>query len=520
MPRDSHLLLGLDVGTSGTKAILIDAANQGAVLASATAEYPLSTPRPGWAEQDPAHWWKATADAVAAACALAQVLPSDVQGVGLTGQMHGLVALDAHGDVIRPAILWNDQRTAAQCEAIHERVGFERVLALTGNPVLPGFTAPKILWMREHEPDAHARIRHVLLPKDYVRFCLSGVYAGDVSDASGTSMFDVGQRAWSREMTDAMGFDFDWLPEVHESFERSATVNAAGAAATGLREGTPIVAGAGDQAAQAVGSGIVREGLVSCTIGTSGVVFASCDSYRTDPQGRLHAFCHAVPDTWHMMGVMLSAGGSLRWYRDTLGQSEISEAEASGDDPYDILLKAAAEETEPGCEGLTFLPYLTGERTPHPDPDARGVFSGLSLRHTKAHLTRAVVEGVTFGLRDSLELMRAQDLAATQIRVSGGGARSDFWRQMLADVFALPVVTVNANEGAAFGAALLAGVGTGCWADVPSAAAEVIEETGLTEPGADVGTYAPYYERYRSLYRALAGEFKAMARVLATEDGP
>jgi xylulokinase len=505
-------LLGIDVGTSGSKAILIDA--DGAVKASVTTEYPLYTPQPLWAEQNPSDWWAATVTSIKQALGDSSVAAADVAGVGLTGQMHGLVLLDAQGEVLRPCIMWNDQRTAAQCAAITEKVGLDNVLRLTGNPILPGFTAPKIVWVREHEPDVYAKVAKVLLPKDYARYRLTGGFFGEVSDASGTSMFDVGQRRWSDEMLQALEIPREWLPEVTESPEVSARVSAEAARETGLLEGTPVVGGGGDQAAQAVGTGIVAEGVVSATLGTSGVVFAASDSYRVEPQGRLHAFCHAVPGMWHLMGVMLSAAGSFRWYRDTLGQEEVAQAQEAGRDAYDILTEAAAE-VAPGCEGLLFLPYLTGERTPYPDPNARGVFFGLTLRHGKPHMTRAVLEGVAYGLLDSLELMRALGLSIEQVRASGGGARSSLWRQILADVFDAEIVTVNVTEGAAYGAALLAGVGAGVYADVPAACEAAIRLTGRTEPGPAVSVYADYYPRYRALYPALAPEFAAIAEAVS-----
>ena len=363
-----------------------------------------------WSEQDAALFWDGTVRSVRAVLARSGVAPADIAGVGLTGQMHGMVLLDAAGEVLRPCILWNDQRTAAQCAEITHRVGRERVLQLTGNPVLPGFTAPKILWVAQNEPEVYGRVAHVLLPKDYVRYRLTGEFFSEVSDASGTSLFDVRRRGagrtrcWPRWTSRRA-----WLPEVTESPVVSARVSAAAAAATGLVAGTPVVGGGGDQAAQAVGTGIVQEGIVSVTLGTSGVVFAQSDAYRVEPAGRLHAFCHAVPGKWHLMGVMLSAAGSFRWFRDALGQHERHLAEQTGRDVYEILTAEAAQ-APAGCEGLLFLPYLTGERTPHPDPNARGVFVGLTVRHGKAHLARAVLEGVSYGLRDSLELMRALGL--------------------------------------------------------------------------------------------------------------
>ncbi len=504
------LLLGIDVGTTGSKALLVEP--DGAIRASATTEYPFQTPHPLWAEQEPETWWRATVESIRRVLAESDTRAEAIAAVGLTGQMHGLTLLDAAGEVLRPCIMWNDQRTAAQCATITERVGAERVLHLTGNPVLPGFTAPKILWVREHEPEVYARVAHVLLPKDYVRYRLTGGFWSDVSDSSGTSLFHVGERRWSDEMLDALEIPRGWMPEVTESPVASATISAAGAAATGLLAGTPVVAGGGDQAAQAVGTGIVAEGVVSVTLGTSGVVFAASDTYRVEPQGRLHAFCHAVPGMWHLMGVMLSAAGSFRWYRDVLGTAEQAEASASGRDAYDLLTESAAG-VAPGCEGLLFLPYLSGERTPYPDPHARGVFFGLTLRHGKAHLTRAVLEGVTYGLRDSLELMRDLGLQIEQVRASGGGARSPLWLQMLADIFGSEIATVNVTEGAAYGAALLAGVGAGVYHSVQEAGQRAIHVTGRVEPGGAARTYAAYYPRYRALYPALAAEFRALGEV-------
>jgi xylulokinase len=505
-------LLGIDVGTTGSKALLIDA--NGAVTASATTEYPMFTPQPLWSEQNPVDWWSATVTSIRQVLEQGGVKADQVAGVGLTGQMHGLVLLDAQSEVLRPCIMWNDQRTAPQCATITQKVGPDNVLRLTGNPVLPGFTAPKIAWVQEHEPDVYARAAKVLLPKDYARYRLTGGFFSEVSDASGTSLFDVGQRRWSDEMLAALDLPREWLPDVTESPEVSARISAVAAKVTGLLEGTPVVGGGGDQAAQAVGTGIINEGVVSATLGTSGVVFAASDTYRVEPEGKLHAFCHAVPGMWHLMGVMLSAAGSFRWYRDALGELEQIRANETGQDAYDLLTKAAAE-VPPGCEGLLFLPYLTGERTPYPDPNARGVFFGLTLRHGKAHLTRAVLEGVTYGLRDSLELMRALGLLIEQVRASGGGARSPLWRQMLADVFDTEIVTVKVTEGAAYGAALLAGVGAGVYRDVAEACETAVQVTGRTEPGPAASTYADYYPRYRALYPALAPEFEAMAEVVS-----
>lgn len=498
-------LLGIDVGTSGCKAILIDAA--GRVLAEATHDYPMSTPRPLWSEQAPEDWWNAAIRSIRAVVDGGG--GASVEAIGLTGQMHGLILLDDAGRVLRPAILWNDQRTGDECRSLTERIGADTVLRLTGNPLLPGFTAPKIEWVRRNEPDVFARIRRILLPKDYLRYRLTGEFFTDVSDASGMSLLDVGKRAWSPEMVDALGVKAVWLATVTESTVASTKLSSEAAAATGLAAGTPIIAGGGDQAAQAVGAGVVREGTVAVTLGTSGVVFAPMNAYRPEPQGRLHAFCHAVPGRWHLMGVMLSAAGSLRWYRDALCAAEHAAATAGGRDVYEELVAAAAN-IPAGSEGLVFLPYLTGERTPHPDPRARGAFVGLTIRHTKPHLTRAVLEGVSFGLRDSLELMRGLGAAPKEVRVSGGGAKSALWRQMLADIFKTDVVRSNVSQGAAFGAAILAAVGVGALASVEAAADAIVHEVDRTRPGADAERYDAVYRRYTALYPVLRGEFAAL----------
>ncbi len=489
-------LLGIDVGTSSAKAVLMDAS--GKPVHAVAPEYAFSTPKPNWAESDPSDWWEATVSAIRS---VLEVVSADaIAGVGLTGQMHGLVLLDRDGSVLRPCIMWNDQRTAAECGALTRAIGAERVLQLTGNPLLPGFTAPKVVWVRENEPEVYARIARILLPKDYVRYRLSGAYCTDVSDASGMALLDVANRTWSEEMLAGAEIPLAWLPELTESPVASARVSEEGARATGLLAGTPIAAGGGDQAAQAVGCGIVREGVISATLGTSGVIFAHSDSYRVEPEGRLHAFCHAVPGKWHLMGVMLSAAGSYQWYRNTLG----------GGAGYPEL-DAEAARAPAGAEGLFFLPYLSGERMPHPDPDARGAFIGLSLRHGREHMTRAVLEGVCYGMRDGLELMRALGLRSKEIIASGGGARSPLWRQMLADTFETCVVTVNATEGAAYGAAVLAGVAAGVYDSVEEACATTVRTTGDTDPGADAAVYRTLYPHYRALYPALRDVFREIA---------
>ncbi len=495
-------LLGIDISTTATKALLID--EQGNVAAVAAAEYPFETPQPLWSEQDPALWWQGAIQSIRGALAQAGVDAAAIRGVGLTGQMHGLVLLDERGEVLRPSILWNDQRTAAQCDEIRARLGKARLIQLTGNDALTGFTAPKILWVREHEPAVYARARHVLLPKDYVRYRLTGAYGMDKADGAGTLLVDLKKRDWSVDVLNALEIPAEWLPPLFEGPAITGQLTPAAAAATGLRAGTPVIAGGGDQAAQAVGVGAVREGIVALTLGTSGVVFATANGPFVEPEGRLHAFCHSVPNRWHLMGVMLSAAGSLRWYRDTFAPGAA----------YDLLL-APAQAIPPGSDGLLFLPYLTGERTPHPDPLARGAFVGLTVRHTLPHCTRAVLEGVAFGLRDSFELMKAAGLSAIrQVRVSGGGAKSALWRQILADVLNAELVTVNTTEGAAYGAALLAGVGAGTWSSVEAACDATIRLTGQVAPvAAQSAAYEKYYALYRALYPALKPAFEGVAQL-------
>jgi xylulokinase len=491
--------LGIDVSTTGSKALLIDAA--GTVVASASSPHTLQTPKPLWSEQDPEEWWTASRAAIRDALSQAGVGGDAVAAVGLTGQMHGLVLLDADGKVLRPAILWNDQRTGAQCDEIRSRLGKERLIQITGNDALTGFTAPKILWVQQNEPAVYAKARHILLPKDYLRYRLTGAYAMDKADGSGTILFDLKKRNWSGEMLSALGIPADWLPPTFEGPEFTGNITVPVAAETGLKAGTPVAAGGGDQAAQAVGVGAVEPGIIALTLGTSGVVFATTPSALIEPEGRLHAFCHAVPGMWHFMGVMLSAAGSLQWYRDTVAPNM--------DFPS---LMDEAELIPAGCEGLLFLPYLSGERTPHPDPLARGAWIGLTLRHSRGHLTRAVLEGVAYGLKDGFGLIRGAGLGdIRQVRVSGGGAKSALWRQILASVLEAELATVNTTEGAAYGAALLAGVGAGAWADVPSACKAAVRVTGSTRPDpAQVKVYREQYSIYRDLYPALKGFFQKM----------
>ncbi len=503
------LLVGIDVGTSGAKVVLVD--ETGHVVAEAVREVPSYAPYPLWSEQDPDDWLRAAFAALRDVIDRSGVRPERIAGVGVAGQMHGLVLLGSDGAPLRRAILWNDQRTGSQCEAVTARLGLDVLLARTGNAMLPGFTAPKLLWVREHEPDIWRQAASFALPKDYVRDRLTDVRATDVSDASGTSVFDVTKRAWSDAMFVDLGLDRALAPDCAESCTVIGHVTGEAARATGLVAGTPVVAGAGDQAAQALGAGLAREGDVCVTIGTSGVVFAPTAAPRIEPRGRLHAFCHAVPGMWHVMGVMLSAGGSLRWYRDALCAELATAARDAGRDPYDDLLIEAAN-VSPGAEGLLFLPYLTGERTPHPDPLARGVFVGLTTRHSRAHLTRAVIEGVGFGLLDALKLVREAGVETQSVRVSGGGATSPLWRQILATQFGVPVVTLAAQHGASFGAALLAGVGAGVFSDVGAACDTAVRIADMTSPTASWSSrYRDLYATYRSLYDALRPSFAELA---------
>ena len=488
-------VLGVDASTTATKAVLVDSA--GVVAGIGVAEYGFDVPQPGWTEQDPALWWDGAVDSIGSALASSGLAREDVAAVGLAGQMHGLVLLDRGDAVLRPAILWNDQRTAHACDEIREAVGPERLIAITGNTALTGFTAPKLVWVRDHEPEVWGRIARVLLPKDYVRLRLTGDHALDKADGAGTLLFDLAARDWSPEVLSALRIDPAWMPPAFEGPEVTGVVSAAAAEATGLRAGTPVVAGGGDQAANAVGVGAVAPGVVALSLGTSGVVFATTDSPLRDPAGQVHAFCHAVPGRWHMMTVMLSAAGSLRWFRDALAPGEEFGA-----------LVASAGSVPPGSDGLLFLPYLTGERSPHPDPLARGAFVGLTVGHDRRHLTRAVLEGVAFGLRDGLDQMIAAGMPApAQVRVSGGGTASPLWRQILADVLEAEVATVSTTEGAAYGAAMLGAVGAGWFGSVEAAAKALVTVMPAASPGQDVGAYRAAHEAYRELYPALAPTF-------------
>ena len=511
----SSYFLGSDVGTGGLKTVLID--EDANLVASSMKEYPLFSPKPLWSEQNPEDWFNAFVEGVKEIFAKSNVDPKEVSALGLAGQMHGLTAVDADGKPLRHAILWNDQRTAAECASITERIGAERLLETTGNPVLPGFTLPKIEWLRVHEPDVFRRAETFLLPKDYLRFRLTGARHSDVSDSSGTALFNVGARRWATELAEELGVPISALPEVFESPTLSSKLTAEAARATGLPEGLPVAAGAGDQAAQAFGNGVVKPGAAVVTVGTSGVVFAALERYRYEPEGRLHAFCHCSPGLWHLMGVMLAAGGSLQWFRNEFCREEIAEAGEKGVDPYEVMTAKAAE-IDPGADGLLFLPYLDGERTPYPNPNARGVFLGATSRHTKAHFIRAVIEGVSFGLLDSMELIREAGLDAPTARVSGGGSKSPLWRQIIADMFDVETVVVNAPEGAAFGAALIAALGAGAYRDADDVASRAVRVADPISPSANAGFYADLHQRYRALYRALEEEFDLLAETLERRD--
>ncbi|MDI6858120.1 MAG: xylulokinase [Dehalococcoidia bacterium] len=496
-------LIGVDVGTTGLKAVVVGP--DGRLLGQASAPYDTLRPQPGWTEQPPEWWWEACRSVLGALRAGGALRPEAAIAIGLTGQMHGSVFLDEADRVVRPAIMWNDQRTAAECKEIEQRVGLQRLIDLTGNRALTGFTAPKLLWLRKHEPESYARTRHLLLPKDYVRLRMTGERATDVADASGTLLFDVRSRKWSSEVVEAIEVPPEWLPPALESPQVSGRLTPQAASALGLPAGIPVVAGAGDQAAGGVGSGAVEEGVITASLGTSGVVFSATLQPRVDPQARLHSFCHAAHGLWHLMGVMLAAGGSFQWLADTL--RPLAEGER-----MEEKLSVLAAGAPTGSGGLVFLPYLAGERTPHADPFARGAFVGLRAEHGLPHLARAVMEGVAFGLRDSLELIREMGVSATEVRAIGGGARSRLWRQILADVFACPVVSLEADEGPAFGAALLAGIGAEIFASVSQACHTTIRLAERLEPERKaVEVYEGLYRRYRELYPLLRDTFHALS---------
>ena len=504
-------LLGIDIGTSGTKTVLFD--QNGRVLASHTKEYPLSQPQNGWAEQNPLDWWDAVAEGCAAVLKESGIPAGDIAGVGLSGQMHGLVMLDKNDQILHPAILWCDQRTGEECREMERLIGLDRWIAVTANPPLTGFTASKILWVRKHHPTIYDQCAHILLPKDYIRLRLTGEYATEVSDASGMQLLDVPRRCWSDEILSGLSIDSSLLGKVYESPEVTGRITREAAAATGLKEGTPVVGGAGDNAAAAVGTGTVRDGLAFTTIGTSGVVYSHTDRPAIDPKGRVHTFCCAVPGAWHVMGVTQGAGLSLKWFRDQFCTAEKSTADSMKVDPY-VLMDQEAALSPIGSNRLYYLPYLMGERTPHLDPNARGVFFGLSAMHERRDLLRAVMEGVTYSLRDCLSVFDEMGLSVSHMAACGGGGSSPFWRQMLADVFGLPIVTLQSKEGPALGVALLAGVGAGIYASVEEACDAVVRENGCQQTDQDASRrYAALYPLYRALYPALRDSFEALGRL-------
>lgn len=507
----NEYVLGVDLGTSGTKTVLFD--KQGRAIASASREYPLDQPRNGWAEQDPECWWQAARETIRQVIGESGVAPAQIRGLGISGQMHGLVLLDENGQVLRKAILWCDGRTQQECDEITRIVGRERLILITANPALTGFTAGKVLWVRRHEPEIWKQVRHILLPKDYVRFRLTGEYGSEMSDASGTNLLDVPRRCWSGAMLDALDLDATLLPPLMESSDAAGTVTSRAAEETGLQPGTVVAAGAGDNAAAAVGTGVVTAGKAFATIGTSGVVFAHADQVQIDPQGRVHTFCAAVPGAYTVMSCTLAAGLSLKWFRDQFCQAECQTAAQMGEDPYTLMSQEAAQ-SPIGANRLVYLPYLMGERSPLLDADARGAFIGLSGIHARRDLLRAVMEGVIYSMRQNLEVLRGMGIAPAEMLACGGGARSPFWRQMMADVFALPVRNVKNTEGPALGAAILGGVAAGMYADIPSACAALIQENEPQLPDVQRHVdYEKYYDLYVSLYPALKDAYRALARL-------
>ena len=502
--------LGIDVGTSGTKALVMNA--RGRVLATATGEHEIAAPKPLWSEQDPRNWWDATCKAVRAVVRKAKISGKQISGVGLSGQMHGLVITDDAGRPLRPSIIWNDQRTARQAAEIEKTVGGRKqLIRLVGNPAMTSYTLTKLLWVRQNEPRIYDRIRHMLLPKDYIRLCLTGEYMGEVSDMSGTLLLDPRKRDWSKKMLSTFEIDRDILPPVVESHEITGRLTAGAAAKLGLAEGTPVVGGGGDQPAGAVGNGVVAGGIANAAMGTSGVVFAHSREFKVDLGGGVGSFCASVAGEYCMFGCVLAAGGSFQWFRNVLGQAEIAEAGRKRVDPYE-LLTAQAEHAPPGCEGVFWLPYLTGERTPHADPLARACWIGIQSRTGRNELIRAVIEGATFGMNDAVQLLRGAGLTLRQIRLSGGGARSRFWRQLQADIYGTPCVTINAEEGPAYGASLLAAVGTGRFKNVREACSACIKVTRTVRPKPGMKkAYKRLYSQYCRLYPALKGEFGRIA---------
>lgn len=505
-------LLGIDIGTSGTKTVLFD--EMGNTIASSVGEYPLYQPNIGWAEQDPEDWWMATYTTIKEVIYKSGIDVSEIKGVGLSGQMHGAVLLDKDYKVLRKSIIWCDQRSSVECDQITSIIGKERLIEITANPALTGFTASKILWVKNNEPEVYAKVTKILLPKDYIRFRLTGEFATEVSDASGMQLMDIPGRKWSDEVLNKLGIEKSMLGKLYESQEVTGKVNKEASSLTGLKEGTIVVGGAGDQAAGAIGNGIVKSGVVSSTIGTSGVVFAFSENVSIDPKGRVHTFCHAVPNTWHIMGVTQGAGLSLKWFRDNFCIEEKRTAELMGVDPY-MLMDKEAERVAAGCSGLIYLPYLMGERTPHLDPNAKGVFFGLSAKHEKPDMVRAVMEGVVYSLKDCLEIIKEMGVNVSEVRASGGGGKSPLWRQMQADVFGTEITTINSSEGPALGVAILAGVGAGIYSSVMEACDKVISVK--TKQQADMAInskYNKYYDIYKRLYTSLKKDFADVSSIL------
>lgn len=506
-----NYLLGIDIGTTGTRSLVIN--EDGSIIGSAVKEYPLYTPKPGWAEQEPEDWYDATIQTIKEVLEKNEIKGSDIKAIGLSGQMHGSVFLDKNNEVIRPAILWCDQRTEPQCQEIYNIFGYENFIKLSYNKALPGFTSPKILWLRENESENYKKVYKILLPKDYVRFMISGVYATEVSDAAGMLLMDIKNRVWSNEILNGLEIDKNFLAELYESYEISSRVNEKTAKLTGLLAGTPIAGGGGDNAAGNVGSGIIRQGIISDSIGTSGVVFAHSDSPVYDPEGRLHSFCHAVPGKWHLMGVTLSAAGSQKWYYDTFGPSKSIMQERPDLKKYK-LLDAQAEKVSAGSNGLIFLPYLSGERSPHGDAYARGVFFGISYVHGQDHFVRSIMEGVAFSQLDCLNLMRSLGINSDKIVLIGGGSRSKIWREIICDVFETPLITLKNEEGPAFGAALLGGVGCGLYKSVEEAVGKTVRQADEIKPNSgNFPIYRKTYDIYRSLYKDLKDDFKKLYEV-------
>ena len=504
-------VIGVDIGTSGTKTVLFD--EKGNAVASYLVEYPLYQPKIGWAEQDPEDWWNATHTSIKAVIEKSGVSPEDIKGVGLSGQMHGLVMLDKDGNVLRRSIIWCDQRTTAEADELTEKIGRDRLIEITGNPAITGFTAAKILWVQKNEPELYAKTAKILLPKDYIRYKLTGEYATEVSDASGMQLMDIKERCWSDEILEKLNIDKSLLGKMYESCQVTGTVHSEAAKLSGLAEGTIVVGGAGDQAAGAVGNGIVKSGIISSTIGTSGVVFAHMDDLQIDKGGRIHTLCHAVPGKWHVMGCTQGAGLSLKWYRDNFCHAEMDAADGMGVDPYYLMDQQAAK-IAPGCEGLIYLPYMMGERSPINDPHAKGVFFGLSAKHTKYDMLRAVMEGVAYSLYDCLDIIKEMGIDTSEVRASGGGGKSKLWRQMQADIFDCDINTINVSEGPALGVALLAAVGAGIYNSVPEACEATISVKDTMKPIQDnVDTYKKYFPVYRGIYQGLKSQFETVAKI-------